>query len=115
MLLAVISILILFFLFLYYHGEKCETQQELIDSNEETCNRLRSENVQLLQDARYVYNKWRFVTPSFILCLSHTHVCGRLSTAMRDEIDILKEKVRKTEKLESEVQRYRDKVQLCPI
>ena len=59
--------------------------KELLEQNKDTCNKLRHENLELIQEARS-------------------------AKAFRDEIDVLNERVRKVDRLENEVQRYRDKM-----
>ncbi|XP_035221788.1 girdin-like, partial [Stegodyphus dumicola] len=61
-----------------------ELKEELEKSKESLC-KLRQENLELIQDAR-------------------------TAKTYRDEIDILKERVRKVDRLESEIQRYKDKM-----
>lgn len=68
--------------------EKTELINELketLEQSKETCNKLRSENLELIQETRSV-------------------------KAYRDEIDVLNERVRKVDRLEKEVQSYRDKI-----
>uniref|UniRef100_T1K417 HOOK N-terminal domain-containing protein n=1 Tax=Tetranychus urticae TaxID=32264 RepID=T1K417_TETUR len=68
--------------------EKSELVNELkenLEQSKETCNKLRSENLELIQEARS-------------------------AKAYRDEIDVLNERVRKVDRLENEVQRYKDKI-----
>src|SRR5699024_3300923 len=59
--------------------------KEVIEQNKEFCNKLRHENLELTQEAR-------------------------TAKAYRDEIDVLNERCRKIDRLETEVQRYRDKM-----
>jgi len=59
--------------------------KEILDQNKETCSKLRQENLELIQESRS-------------------------AKAYRDEIDILNERVRKVDRLEGEVQKYRDKM-----
>ena len=59
--------------------------KEMLDQGKETCNKLRQENLDLVQEARS-------------------------AKALRDEIDFLNERVRKLDRLESEVQRYKDRL-----
>lgn len=59
--------------------------KEILEQNKELSNKLRNENLELIQEARS-------------------------AKAYRDEIDILNERVRKVDRLENEVQRYRDKM-----
>lgn len=61
-----------------------ELKEELEISKDAHC-KLRQENLELIQDAR-------------------------TAKTYRDEIDILKERVRKVDRLESEIQRYKDKM-----
>ncbi|XP_054717711.1 girdin-like [Uloborus diversus] len=61
-----------------------ELKEELEKAKESQC-KLRQENLELVQDAR-------------------------TAKTYRDEIDILKERVRKVDRLESEIQRYKDKM-----
>ena len=59
--------------------------KEILEQNKESCNKLRHDNLELIQEARS-------------------------AKAYRDEIDVLNERVRKVDRLENEVQRYRDKM-----
>lgn len=59
--------------------------RETLQQYKESCNKLRQDNLELIQDARS-------------------------AKAFRDEIDVLNERVRKVDRLESEVQRCRDKM-----
>lgn len=59
--------------------------KEVIEQNKVFCNKLRHDNLELTQEAR-------------------------TAKAYRDEIDVLNERVRKIDRLETEVQRYRDKM-----
>jgi predicted RNase H-like nuclease (RuvC/YqgF family) len=59
--------------------------KELLEQSKETCNKLRQENMDLVQEAR-------------------------AAKALRDEIDFLNERVRKLDRLETEVQRYKDRM-----
>ena len=59
--------------------------KEILEQSKESCNKLRQDNLELIQEARS-------------------------AKAYRDEIDVLNERVRKVDRLESEVQRYRDKM-----
>jgi chromosome segregation ATPase len=59
--------------------------KEFLEQNKESCNKLRQDNLELIQEARS-------------------------AKAYRDEIDVLNERVRKVDRLENEVQRYRDKM-----
>ncbi|RWS24288.1 Protein Daple-like protein, partial [Leptotrombidium deliense] len=59
--------------------------KEILEQNKEASNKLRHENLELIQEARS-------------------------AKAYRDEVDVLTERVRKVDRLESEVQRYRDRM-----
>ncbi|XP_017485492.1 PREDICTED: protein Daple-like, partial [Rhagoletis zephyria] len=59
--------------------------KEVIEQNKEFCNKLRNQNLELTQEAR-------------------------TAKAYRDELDVLGERCRKVDRLEAEVQRYRDKM-----
>lgn len=58
---------------------------EILDQNKDSCDKLRQENLDLVQEARS-------------------------AKYLRDEIDILNEKVIKVDRLETEIERYRDKI-----
>ncbi|CAG2101544.1 unnamed protein product [Medioppia subpectinata] len=66
-------------------NEMVSELKELLEQSKESCNKLRHENLDLIQEARSV-------------------------KAYRDEIDVLNERVRKVDHLENEVHRYRDKM-----
>ncbi|XP_054154500.1 protein Daple-like [Oppia nitens] len=59
--------------------------KEIVEQSKESCNKLKDENLELIQEARS-------------------------AKTYRDEIDVLNEKVGKVDRLENEVQRYKDKL-----
>lgn len=71
-------------------------------------NRLRNE----VSD--YILNKfyYGFFLTNFLLIFKNLELVqgARTAKAYRDEMDILKERVHKVDKLESEIQRYKDKM-----
>lgn len=59
--------------------------KEILEQSKESCNKLRQENLELIREARS-------------------------AKALRDEIDILNERLHRLDRLESEIQRYKDRM-----